>query len=368
MAAIRTAIDGLVTSKEPITGGSLKDLGEPSSSRPAASPDTVDRGLADRPPQRETVSTIATASESTKTMSRPAADGQGTGDPEPGPIADAQGSNVTSRTTVPIAIVSAFHASSGDPGEADGHDHRTPEGTVRDHESERVASPDRRVASQADPHVRPGSLTDGPAAVAGEAQSEIRGPMVSGLSRDIPLGASTVAIHAAIKSSIASPPPQVNAASGINTGDAAEIPEILNQIRLQLSPVRPEMTVLLDPPDLGRLLVRLEVQAGHVQALITADDVRVARTIGADLPRLVQTLEEAGLKVHGVEIRAKDEDSSLAGRSFDAGIPARDPGYDRRDGTEDRPDPAEPARNSPGPDRPVRRAAVAGAGGLDLIV
>ena len=89
---------------------------------------------------------------------------------------------------------------------------------------------------------------------------------------------------------------------------------VLEQVRIRLAPKRPEVTVVLDPPELGRLHLRLALRGGALSATVTVDDIRVAKAFEADVGHLVRTLDEAGIRVSEVEIRSGlTDDSSQRG-------------------------------------------------------
>lgn len=78
---------------------------------------------------------------------------------------------------------------------------------------------------------------------------------------------------------------------------------IADQVRLHLEPRRPEVTVQLEPRQLGRMVIRLSMRAGELTARITTSVAETARLLDADAPLLFRTLADAGLKVANVEVR-----------------------------------------------------------------
>jgi flagellar hook-length control protein FliK len=98
-----------------------------------------------------------------------------------------------------------------------------------------------------------------------------------------------------------------------STGQVS-LERILDQVKIRLAPQRPEVTIVIDPPELGRLHLRLSMHKGALSATVTADDPRVTRAFEADLGRLVRTLDEAGIRVGSVEIRTELSQSHDQGR------------------------------------------------------
>ena len=67
---------------------------------------------------------------------------------------------------------------------------------------------------------------------------------------------------------------------------------------------REHLRISLDPKDLGQLDVRLSIERnGAVRAVVTASSEATAELIRQDLPTLVRSLSDAGLKVDGGSIR-----------------------------------------------------------------
>lgn len=128
----------------------------------------------------------------------------------------------------------------------------------------------------------------------------------------VPGAAPSAANSAATAATSGSP----RAATGPLPPETAQ--RIHDQLRIQLSPRRPEVTVVLDPPELGRLHLKLGMRDGALHARITADRLDVARTFEADVSRLHRTLEEAGIRVSDVEIRTALQDDRSSGPFHDA--------------------------------------------------
>ena len=123
---------------------------------------------------------------------------------------------------------------------------------------------------------------------------------------------------------------QVPTAAAASTGTSG----VLDQIRIQLLPNRPTVIVRLDPPELGQLDIRLSLRGSGLRAEIRVERPEVLRLLDADLSQLVRTLDEAGLKVSSIDLRAAlspdgDGGSDLAAQDREAGS-ERDHSWHRR--------------------------------------
>lgn len=88
---------------------------------------------------------------------------------------------------------------------------------------------------------------------------------------------------------------------------AARLDQVHAQMRAHLASERPGVSLRLDPPELGRLLVTLEMHAGRLNARIDVEHAEVRRLLESDVGRLMNTLQEAGLRPASVEVRTQGE-------------------------------------------------------------
>ncbi|MDR2892501.1 MAG: flagellar hook-length control protein FliK [Deltaproteobacteria bacterium] len=68
-----------------------------------------------------------------------------------------------------------------------------------------------------------------------------------------------------------------------------------------------QITLRLDPPDLGRLTLNLTVQNGEVKALIRAEQSEVTQVVSEQLAQIKASLEEQGLKVTSLEVETQTQ-------------------------------------------------------------
>lgn len=92
--------------------------------------------------------------------------------------------------------------------------------------------------------------------------------------------------------------------------NAQERAEAIAQVRVHLAEARPEVTIILDPPALGEVHVRMSLHQGELHAKITARNSDVANALRQDMHGLRSALQEAGLSVVHVDIRSRDDMSA----------------------------------------------------------
>lgn len=84
-------------------------------------------------------------------------------------------------------------------------------------------------------------------------------------------------------------------------------PKMLDQVTeamlKDLGQGRKQLTVQLDPENLGRVQVMLQVKGKEVSALLRAEDADTAAMLSANMEGLKKTLEEQGLTVQNIEVQ-----------------------------------------------------------------
>jgi flagellar hook-length control protein FliK len=140
--------------------------------------------------------------------------------------------------------------------------------------------------------------------------------------------------------------------------DDARLERLLGQLQGELRTGRREFQLVLDPPELGRVDVRIVAQGDGVVVRFVTERGDVAQWLRDDLPGLHQAAERDGLQVVDVDVRSRLDLESGAREHRQNREPAAEIG---------------PARQSP-PSRPVRPrsgvadAAARPAGGIDLFI
>jgi chemotaxis protein MotD len=80
-----------------------------------------------------------------------------------------------------------------------------------------------------------------------------------------------------------------------------------------------QFDIRLDPPELGRVEVRLSIDAtGKAQASLSADQPRTLDLLKADAPTLTRALRDAGLNVsqNGLNFSLRGQNQQNGGNSF----------------------------------------------------
>ena len=106
--------------------------------------------------------------------------------------------------------------------------------------------------------------------------------------------------------------PVTSPTSAAATG-AVDRSGLVEQIALQVRPGKSRISLRLDPPDLGRLALRLTLDRGRLVGEIAAESTKVERALAIELPRLERALSEQGVHVDSLELK---EDGF---RNFDGG-------------------------------------------------
>jgi flagellar hook-length control protein FliK len=71
--------------------------------------------------------------------------------------------------------------------------------------------------------------------------------------------------------------------------------DILRQVRVALQPTERQATIQLDPPELGRIAIRIAVRKGRVDAELRVEDRATLDVLARHVPELRATLERSGL-------------------------------------------------------------------------
>lgn len=84
-------------------------------------------------------------------------------------------------------------------------------------------------------------------------------------------------------------------------------PKVLDQVSeallKDLGQGRKQMTIQLDPENLGKAQVLLQVKGKEISAVIQVDDAQAAAMLSANMESLKKTLEDQGLTVQNLEVQ-----------------------------------------------------------------
>jgi flagellar hook-length control protein FliK len=139
------------------------------------------------------------------------------------------------------------------------------------------------------------------------------------------------------------------------TPDQANADRVANAITTKLLPGGGKMEIRLDPPQLGRVHIDVQVVSGKLTATLTASNDEASRMLGHKLDHLRQSLESGGLTVDRLQVRTSSESSM---RDASADQQQQSTGQDQRQGqSQDQRDLA----------RRLWKKAMFGTDGLDVV-
>jgi flagellar hook-length control protein FliK len=89
--------------------------------------------------------------------------------------------------------------------------------------------------------------------------------------------------------------------------------QVLSQVRAgmlkNIAPGRQQLTLQLDPPDLGKLHLMLQVSNNEVRAVIRADNHEAGRLLAEHMAQLKAGLEAQGLRVNKLEVQTNAQNN-----------------------------------------------------------
>ncbi len=95
----------------------------------------------------------------------------------------------------------------------------------------------------------------------------------------------------------------------------AMIEQITAHVQASRDNLSQEMTIRLDPPELGQVNVQLRTAGDGLQGLIRVEHAQTLDELTRDMPTLLQKLADAGIEVKDIELRMNDQNP---GRGNDA--------------------------------------------------
>jgi len=95
----------------------------------------------------------------------------------------------------------------------------------------------------------------------------------------------------------------------------AMIEQITAHVQASRDNLGQEMTIRLDPPELGQVNIQLRTAGDGLQGLIRVEHARTLDELIRDMPTLLQKLADAGIEVKDIELRMNDQNP---GRGNDA--------------------------------------------------
>ncbi|MHC1700633.1 MAG: flagellar hook-length control protein FliK [Humidesulfovibrio sp.] len=172
-----------------------------------------------------------------------------------------------------------------------------------------VKAPDRNDAKWFDKHEQQQKRAGGEEASWREFLARVKGEDASGQAKSGGQGARDT-MDALLGKATGQPGVQQ---ARTETGQQAKAwekvaaPRLLDQVQeallKDLGQGRKQMTLELDPANLGRLQVMLQVKDKDVHAILRADDPETAKMLTAQMDTIKKALEDQGLKVQSLEVQ-----------------------------------------------------------------
>jgi flagellar hook-length control protein FliK len=102
----------------------------------------------------------------------------------------------------------------------------------------------------------------------------------------------------------ASPTNNINATENMTLSPSEQI---IQSIRLNLQAPEQEIYISLNPPELGRVLIRFRHIDGEITGLLQADKPQTKYDIEQSLPQVVASLQDCGVQVRRVDVILNDQ-------------------------------------------------------------
>ena len=78
--------------------------------------------------------------------------------------------------------------------------------------------------------------------------------------------------------------------------------QITQEINASMGAGRDQISIALDPPELGKVTIRFQQTAGEIVGIVEADKAQTRQEIAEEMPAIVRSLEDSGVAVKRVEV------------------------------------------------------------------
>ncbi|MCF7954177.1 MAG: flagellar hook-length control protein FliK [Phycisphaerae bacterium] len=78
--------------------------------------------------------------------------------------------------------------------------------------------------------------------------------------------------------------------------------QVTEQIRSSMTRGREQISIALDPPELGRVMIKFQQRNGEIVGIVEVDKARTHREIADEMPMIVKSLNDSGIAVKKVEV------------------------------------------------------------------
>jgi len=92
--------------------------------------------------------------------------------------------------------------------------------------------------------------------------------------------------------------------------------QILDSLQASVTQGQRQVTVRLQPPELGTVLVRFREQSEHLDGTLEVAKVETRRQIEQALPEVIRSLHEAGISIRRLDVMSAEPSGQELGRGF----------------------------------------------------
>lgn len=108
---------------------------------------------------------------------------------------------------------------------------------------------------------------------------------------------------------------QISSDAGIKTNDinaakanstlsstSSSISQITEHIRASSTRGQDQITIALDPPELGRVMIKFQQRNGEIVGLVEAEKAKTHQEIANEMPQIIKALNDSGIAVKRIEV------------------------------------------------------------------
>ena len=93
---------------------------------------------------------------------------------------------------------------------------------------------------------------------------------------------------------------------------SSTVNQITEQIRSSSARGREQITIALDPPELGKVMIKFQQRNGEIVGIVEVEKVRTQQEIADEMPVILKSLNEGGIAVNRVEVVLADQETQDA--------------------------------------------------------
>jgi flagellar hook-length control protein FliK len=93
---------------------------------------------------------------------------------------------------------------------------------------------------------------------------------------------------------------------------SSTVNQITEQIRSSSARGREQITIALDPPELGKVMIKFQQRNGEIVGIVEVEKARTQQEIADEMPVILKSLNEGGIAVKRVEVVLADQETQDA--------------------------------------------------------